>query len=99
MFRKLKNVTVELSTAGGRVFTATASSIDVRTEDGSVHINSREESYLSMIHATEITLQTADGPFVFVLEHAVAGLKEGCFTVLAEHIRRIEPQAISKPAS
>ena len=47
-----------------------------------------------MIHATEITLQTADGPCVFLLENAVAGLKGRTFTVLAERIRRAEPRAI-----
>lgn len=95
----MNDLTVELSTPSGRVFTAMASSVDVRTEDGSVHITPHEESYLNMIHATEITLQTADGPCVFMLENAVAGLKAHTFTVLAERIRRIEPQAIAGPAA
>ena len=91
------DLTVELSTPSGLFFSATASSIDVRTEDGSVHITPREESYLSMIHATEISLQTADGPCDFVLENAVAGLKARTFTVLAESIRRVEPEALAEP--
>ena len=95
----MNDLTVELSTPGGLFFSATASSIDVRTEDGSVHITPREESYLSMIHATEITFQTADGPCVFVLENAVAGLKGRTFTVLAERIRCVEPDPISSTAS
>jgi len=95
----MNDLTVELSTSRGLFFSAMASAIDVHTEDGSIHINPREESYLSMIHATEITLQTADGSFVFVLGNAVAGLKEGSFTVLAESIRRVEPEAIAEPAS
>jgi F0F1-type ATP synthase epsilon subunit len=95
----MENLTVELSTPSGPFFFATASSIDVRTEDGSVHITPREESYLSMTHATEITLQTAEGACVFVLENAVAGLKEGSFTVLAERIHRVEPEAVEEPVS
>lgn len=95
----MNDLTVELSTASGRVFTATATSIDVRTEDGSLHITPREESYLSMVNATEITFQTADGFCVFMLENAVAGLKGSTFTVLAERIRRIEPEAIAEHAS
>ena len=95
----MNHLTVELSTPSGRVFSAMASSIDVRTEDGSVHINPRDESYLNMIHATEITLQTADGPCVFVLENAVAGLKGHTFTVLAESIRRVEPDALAAPTA
>ena len=95
----MNDLTVELSTASGRVYTGTALSIDVRTEDGSVHITPREESYLSMIHATEITLQTADGPCVFVLENAAAGLTGRTFSVLAESIRRVEPEATAAPIS
>ena len=95
----MNDLTVELSTPRGRVFSATASSIDVRTEDGSVHITPCEESYLSMTRATEITFQTAEGSCVFMLENAVAGLKGRTFTVLAERIRRVEPEAITEPAS
>lgn len=91
-FHKMKTLTVELSMPSGCVFTAITSSIDVRTEDGSIHISPREESHINMVHATELTLQTLDGPCVFLLENAVAGLKGRTFTVLAEHIRRIEPQ-------
>ena len=93
----MTDLSVELSTPIGLFFSATASSIDVRTEDGSVHITPRDESYLNVVHATEITLQTADGPCVFVLENAAAGLKGRTFTVLAESIRRVEPEALAEP--
>ena len=56
-------------------------------------------SYLNVIHATEITLQTADGPCVFMLENAVAALKEHTFAVLAKRICRIEPKAVAEPVS
>lgn len=95
----MNDLTVELSTARGRVFSTTASAIDVRTEEGSVHITPRAESYLNMVHATQITLQTADGPCVFMLENAVAGLKGSTFTVLAERIRRVGPEALADPAA
>ncbi len=95
----MNDLTVELSTASGRVFTGIATSIDVRTEDGSVHIGPNEESYLNMVHATEITLQTADGPCVFVLKNAAAGLTGRTFSVLAESIRRIEPEAVAEPTA
>ena len=87
----MTNLLVELSTPSGPFFSASASAIDVHTEDGSIHITPRQESYLSMIHATQITLHTADGPCVFELENAVAGLKGQTFTVLAGSIRRVEP--------
>ena len=97
--KQMYDLTVELSTATGPFFTANASSIDVHTEDGSIHITPREESYLSMVHATEITLQTTDGPCVFILENAVAGLKGRTFTVLAERIHRVKPEALAEPAA
>ena len=95
----MNDLTVELNTASGRVFTGIATSIDVRTQDGSVHIGPNEESYLNMVHATEITLQTVDGPCVFVLENAAAGLTDRTFTVLAESIRRVEPEALPESAA
>ena len=95
----MNDLTVELSTATGPFFTATASSIDVHTEDGSIHITPHEECHLNMVHATQITLQTADGACVFVLENAVAGLKGRTFTVLAERIQRVEPDVLAEPAA
>lgn len=95
----MNDLTVELSTADGPFFTATVSSIDVHTEDGSIHISPLKECHLNMINATEITLHTADGPCVFVLENAAAGLKGRTFTVLAGRIHRVEPQVISEPAA
>lgn len=89
----MKTLTVELSTPRGRVFAASASSIDLRTEEGSVHLNSSEGSFLNLIHATEITLRTAGGSHVFSLKNAVAGLNGTTLSVLAEEIRRIEPEA------
>ena len=93
------DLTVELSTPRGLFFSATALCIDVHTEDGHIHITPHEESFLNMIHATEITLQTADGHCVFLLENAVAGLTGRTFTVLAESIRRVEPDALAAPAA
>lgn len=95
----MTDLMVELSTPSGPFFSATASSIDVRTEDGSIHITPREESYLNMIHATEITLQTAEGLRVFMLENSVAGLKGRTFTVLADRIERVEPEALAEPVA
>ncbi len=90
----MKHLSVKLSTASGCVYSGRVSSLDVRTIDGSVHVNSSEESFLNMIHATELTVQTAAGPLVFALENAVASLKGRSFTVLAQSLRLIEPEAI-----
>ncbi len=69
----MNHLSVQLSTATGCVFSGSATSLDVRTESGSIHVNSNEKSYLNMLHATEVTVQTPDGPQVFALDNAVAG--------------------------
>ncbi len=94
----MKCLKVELSTPAGPFFTAIASSVDLRTMDGSLHVNSGDESFLNLIHATEIICRTAGGTHVFDLTNAVAGLKGSTFTVLAERIRRVAPDADSATA-
>ncbi len=96
----MNDLTVELSTPAGRVFAASVTSIDIRTGDCTVvNITPNHQSYLSTNDASEITLLTADGRFVFVLENAVAGLKGGNLTVLAESIRRVDPNDAPKLAA
>jgi hypothetical protein len=93
------DLTVELSTPCGPFFSAKAVAIDLHTEDGSIRITSNADSYLNLVHATEITLQTLNGPCVFMLENAVAGLKGRTLTVLAASIRRVEPEILGTPAA
>lgn len=95
----MKDVTVELSTPKGRVFAGITKSIDLRTDDGSVHITPRENCYLSMVHATEVTLQVEQETLVFVLENAVASLQPGSLTVLAESIRQVTRRAVENGTS
>ena len=92
----MNHLSVQLSTATGCVFSGSATSLDVRTDSGSIHVNSNEESFLNMLHATEVTVQTPDGPRVFALDNAVAGLKGHNFTVLAESVRLIEPETLGE---
>ncbi len=89
----MKSLSVKLSTATGCVFSGRALSLDVHTYDGSIHINTNEESFLNLLNATEVTVQTPDGPRVFALYNAVAGLKGHEFTVIAESIHLVEPEA------
>ncbi len=92
----MNHLSVQLSTATGCVFSGSALSLDLRTANGSIHLNSNEESFLNMLHATEVTVQTPDGPMVFTLDNAVAGLKGHNFTVLAESVRLIVPGTSSE---
>ena len=84
------NVTVELTTPRGPVFTGTSSTIELRTTDGAIAITPREDCYLSMVHSTEITLRIGDEFKTFKLKNATASLRSGHLTVLAEEIQETE---------
>jgi hypothetical protein len=84
----MKPLTVELNTPGGRFLSTLASSVDLRTRDGSVHLTATGGSFMNLDKATEVTLRTPAGTLVFELVNAAAGLSEGTLSVLAE---RIEP--------
>ncbi len=90
MLRKQENVTVKLSTPRGSVFTGASSSIELRTTDGVIAITPQEDSYLSLIHSTEITLRIGDEFKIFTLKNAAASLRGGHLTVLAEEIHAVE---------
>lgn len=84
MFRKLKNVMVELSTPKGSVFSGLAGGVELRTTDGVIAINPREESYLNLTQTTLITLRVGTEFLSFALKNAAASLRDGRLTVLAE---------------
>ena len=84
MFRKLKTVMIELNTPKRRVFSGRAESVELRTTDGVIAINPREESYLSLTQTTQITLRVGKKFLNFSLKNAAASLRAGQLTVLAE---------------
>ena len=86
MFRKLKTVMVELSTPKGSVFSGQAGGVELRTTDGAIAINPREESYLNLTQTTQITLRVGTEFLSFVLKNAAASLRDGQLTVIAEEI-------------
>ena len=89
---------VDLNTPRGSVFSGHADGVELRT-DGVIAIQPDEESYLNLTETTQITLRVGTEFITFVLENAAANLREGRFTVLAERIRRVEPNAISEPVA
>ena len=86
MFRKLTTVTVELNTPEGSVFSGQAGGVELRTTDGVIAINPREESYLHLTQTTQITLRIGTEFLSFVLKNAAASLRDGRLTVIAEGI-------------
>jgi len=84
MLSKLKTVMIELSTPKSRVFSGRAESVELRTTDGVIAINPREESYLSLTQTTQITLRVGKKFLNFSLKNAAASLRAGQLTVLAE---------------
>ncbi len=93
MPHKTKNLTVELTTSSGAVFTGVSSSIELRTTDGVITITPLEETYLNMVNTTEITLQIGMVSKVFSLKNAAASLRSGHLTVLAEEIHEVKTEA------
>ena len=95
MFRKLKTVMVELNTPKGSVFSGAAGGVELRTTDGVIAINPREESYLNMTRTTEVTLRVGTEFLSFVLKNAAASLRDGRLTVLAEEVERVPAAPVS----
>jgi len=93
MFRHLKEVMVELTTAKGSVFSGQADGVELRTTDGVIAITPQDESYLNLTETTQITLRVGTEFLTYVLKNAAASLREGRLTVLAETIRQVEPAA------
>jgi len=93
MFRQLKEVMVELTTAKGSVFSGQADGVELRTTDGVIAITPQDESYLNLTETTQITLRVGTEFLTFALVNAAASLREGRLTVLAEKIRQVEPAA------
>jgi F0F1-type ATP synthase epsilon subunit len=87
MHHEKKELTVELSTPGGRVFSGVAASVDLCTDGGNVYITPSEDCYLVMVHATQVTLQLGKKTHSFALHNAVASLRMGLLTILAEEIQ------------
>ena len=90
---------VELSTARGMVFDRQADGAELRTTDGVITIEPGDENYLNLTETTQIRLRIGTEFITFVLENAAANLGDGRLTVLAESIRRVEPDAISEPVA
>jgi F0F1-type ATP synthase epsilon subunit len=90
MFRKFKTVMVELNTSRGSVFSGSADGVELRTTDGAIAINPREESYLNLTHTTELTLRVGTGFIHFALKNAAASLRQGRLTVLAEEVHEVQ---------
>lgn len=95
MFRKFKNVMVELNTPKGSVFSGAAGGVELRTTDGVIAINPQEESYLNLTQTTQITLRVGTEFLSFVLKNAAASLRDGRLTVLAEDIQRMTAEPVS----
>ncbi len=90
---------IELNTPEGSAFSGHADGAELRTTDGVIAIRPGEESYLNLTQATQITLRVGTEFLIFSLRNAAASLRDGCLTVLAESIRRIEPKALAEPNS
>ncbi len=94
-----KDIAVELRTANGRVFMGDASSVEMRTEDGTLLLIPAGNTYISTHQSSTITLRCGEDIKGFNLKNATAGLHGRQFTVLAEEILPIETRQHSPPFS
>ena len=94
MFRNLKTVMVALNTPRGSVFSGHADAVEMRTTDGVIAIDPREESYLNLTQTTHITLRVGTEFLGFVLKNAAASLRSGVLTVLAEDIQPMPAEPV-----
>lgn len=90
---------IELNTPERSVFSGHADGAELRTTDGVITIQPGEESYLNLTQTTQITLRVGTEFLIFSLRNAAASLRDGCLTVLAESIRRIELESLAEPKS
>ena len=84
------NLTVQLSTPQGPVFSGEISSVELRTFDGSVLVLPPGEAIISMIASSTITLRQRTESRSFHLKNASVGLRGPRLTILAEVIEPAE---------
>jgi F0F1-type ATP synthase epsilon subunit len=81
-----KDIAVELHTGHGLVFIGDSSSVEMRTDDGTVLLIPTGNTYMSMLQLSTITLRCGEDFKRFNLKNATAGLHGRRLTVLAEEI-------------
>lgn len=86
---------VELHTPHGVLLEGATEGVEMRTNDGIIEIRPGQDSQLSLVRTTEITLRMGVKVLRYSLENAAAGLRDGRLTILAETAR---PLAILKVA-
>ncbi len=74
-------------TAQGCVFRGQATAVRVKLSDGAMELSSPAVAYLNFAEVTEVLLQGETGTVLFELKNAVASLRNGKLTVVAEEIR------------
>ncbi len=78
---------VELQTPHGVLLEGATESVEMRTSDGIIEIRPGQDSHLSLVRTTEITLRMGGEVLRYALENAAAGLRDGRLTILAETAR------------
>ncbi len=91
-----KDIAVEIHTEHGPVFIGDSSSVEMRTDDGTVLLIPAGNTYMSMLQRSTITLRCGSVFKTFDLKNATAGLHGRHLTVLAGEI---SPSATPSPSS
>ena len=78
---------VELQTPHGVLLEGATEGVEMRTNDGIIEIRPGQDSQISLVSTTEITLRMDGKVLRYALKNAAAGLRDGRLTILAETAR------------
>lgn len=90
---KPKKLVVELRTGQGSAFIGDCSSVEMRTDEGTLLLIPAGNTFMSMIHTSTLTLRHEGDFKTFNLVNATAGLRGRHLTILAEEILPTAPPA------
>jgi hypothetical protein len=84
-----KDIAVELNTGQGPVFIGDSSSVEMRTDDGTLLLIPAGNTYMSMTRLSTLTLRCGTDLKSFKLKNATAGFHGNRLMILAEEIHPI----------
>lgn len=77
---------MELSTAGGHLWSGRVISVGIKLVDGSIDFTSPSVTYLHLGSHSVIRWRSAQASFAFAVTLAAASLEDGRLTIMAEEI-------------
>jgi hypothetical protein len=86
---------VDLNCPRGSVFSDVADNVELHTGDGSSSFNPEGEAYMNLQEGAHVRFRVGSRFISFALDNAVARMRNGRLSIMAERVRRCE----AKPSS